>query len=70
MLVLGRIGGSSAPSMNLWIIKIAITVRFLASIRADRMMAIWAITVHSDVLDTDEIMMIIGTVRKKNSRKV
>lgn len=48
----------------------AITVRFLASIRADRMMAIWAITVHSDVLDTEEIMMIIGTVRKKNSRKV
>ena len=56
--------------MNLWIIKMAITVRFLASIRADRMMAIWAITVHSDVLETEEIMMIIGTVRKKNSRKV
>ena len=56
--------------MNLRMIKMAITVRFLASIRAERIIAMRAMIVHSDEFETEEIMIIMGTVRKKSSRKV
>ena len=70
MLVRGRMGGSSAPSMNLRIANIVITHRFFANMRAAKMIAILAIRVHSIALLTELMQINIGTVRKKSSKKV
>ena len=42
----------------------------LASIRADRIVAMRAMIVHSYESETEKIMIIIGPFRKKSSRKV
>lgn len=70
MLVRGRMGGSSAPSMNFRIANIVITHRFLANMRAAKMIASLAIRVHSIALLTELMQINIGTVRKKSSKKV
>ena len=63
-------GGSSAPSTNLRIEKIVITQRFFANITADTMIASLAIRVHSAELLFELIAIIMGTVKKKSSKKV